>query len=148
MCLLFQLGKDRSVHLPYDVQEKLDILHSSGSSAEKQCSHEGLMDLNEVNYLITSIFPSDTMSDMVEYWKHFLSLCDALFLSIHANHCTNAFQDLIDNQRVILAWFTIYHNNQYSRWLPYFWSALNNLPRDRESFLGENYAHSLTGNPY
>ena len=31
-CLLFQLLKDKSVHLPYDVEEKLDILRSSGSS--------------------------------------------------------------------------------------------------------------------
>ena len=30
--LLFQLLKDKSFHLPYDVQEKLDILRSSGSS--------------------------------------------------------------------------------------------------------------------
>ena len=74
-------------------------------------------------------------------------MCDALFLSIHANHCTNAFQDLIDSQQAMLPWLTIYDNNQYSRWLPYFWSVLANLPRNRESFLEENDAHSLTGNP-
>ena len=43
---------------------------------------------------------------------------------------------------------TIYDNSQYSRWLPYFWLVLTNLPRDRKSFLKENYAHSLTDNPY
>ena len=101
-CLIFQLLKDKSVHLSYDVQEKLDILRSCGSFVEKECSHEELMDLNEVNDLITSIFLSVPMSDMAEYWKEFLSMCDALFLSIHANHCTNAFQDLIDSQLAML----------------------------------------------
>ena len=148
MCLAFQLLKNKSVHLPYVVQEKLDILRSSGSSLEKECIHEKLMDLNEINDLVTGIFPSATMSNMAEYWKDFLSMCDALFLSIHANHCTNAFQDLIDSQQAMLPWLTIYDNNQYSRWLPYFWSVLTNLPRNRESSLEENDAHSLTGNPY
>ena len=60
------------------------------------------MDLNEVNDLIAGIFPSVTMSDMAEYWKDFLSMCDALFLFIHANPCTNAFQDLIDSQQIML----------------------------------------------
>ena len=45
-------------------------------------------------------------------------------------------------------WLTIYDNNKYFRWLPYFWSVLTNIPRDRESFLEENYAHSFTGSPY
>ena len=41
------------------------------------------------------------MSDMAEYSKEFLSMFDALFLSIHANHCTNVFQDLIYSQPAI-----------------------------------------------
>ena len=65
--LLFQLLKNKSVHLPYYVQEKLDILCSSGISVENECSHEEFMDLNKVNDLITGIFPSATISDMVEY---------------------------------------------------------------------------------
>ena len=146
--LFFQSLKGKSVHLLYDAREKLDVLQYSRSSVEKECSHEELMDLNEINDLITGIFPSFTMSDIAEYCKDFLSMCDTLFVSIHANHFTNAFQDLIDSQRSMLPWLTIYDNNQYSRWLPYFWSVLTNLLRDRECFLEENYAHSLTGNPY
>ena len=88
------------------------------------------------------------MSNMAEYWKCFLSLCDAFFLSIHANHCTNAFQDMIDSQPALLPWLTIYDNNQYSRWIPYFWSVLTNFQRDWENLLEENYAHLLTGNPH
>ena len=84
------------------VQEKLDILRSSGISVENECSHEEFMDLKKVNDLITGIFPSATISDMVEYWKKFWSICDALFLSIYANHCSNAFQDSINSQRAIL----------------------------------------------
>ena len=57
------------------------------------------------------------------------------------------FKDLIDSQRAMLPWLTIYDNNQYSRCLPYFSSVLTDLPRDWERFL-ENYADSLTGNPY
>ena len=55
------------------------------------------MYLNNVNYLITDTFLSVTMSDMAEYWKDFSSMCDALFSSIPANHCTNTFQDLTDS---------------------------------------------------
>ena len=88
------------------------------------------MDLNEVSDLITRIFPSVTMSDIVKYWKNFLSMYDALFLSINANHCTNVFQDLIDSQQTMLPWLTIYDYNQYSRWLPYFWSVLPSLLRE------------------
>ena len=74
---------------------------------------------------------------MAEYWKVFLSMCDALFLSIYANHCINVFQDLVDCQQVVLPWLTIYDNNQCSCWLPYFWLVLTNY-----------HAHSLTGNSY
>ena len=140
VCLLFQLLKDKSAHLLYGVQEKLDILRSYGSSVEKQCSHEELMDLNEMNDLITGIFPFSTISNIAEYWKDFLSMCDAFFLSVHDNHCTNAFQDLIDSQRAKLPSLTIYDKNQYSRWLPYFWSVLTNIQRNRESFWEENYS--------
>ena len=86
-----QLIQDKSVHHPYYAQENWDILHSSGRSVEKGNSHEELMDFYEINDLIADIFPSVTMSDMAEYSKEFLSMFDALFLSIHANHCTNAF---------------------------------------------------------
>ena len=55
------------------------------------------------------------MSDMGEYWKDFLSVCNDFFLSIHANHCTNAFKDLTESQRVMLPWLAIYDNNQYFR---------------------------------
>ena len=68
-CLLFLLLEDKSVCLLYDVQEKLDILRSSGSTVEKRYSHEELIDLNKVNDLITDIFLSVTMSDMAEYWQ-------------------------------------------------------------------------------
>ena len=114
-CLPFQLLKDKSVHLQYDAQVKLDILLSPGTSVEKECNHEELMGFNEINDLITGIFPSVTMSDMAEYWKDFLSMCHTLFLPIHANHCTNAFQDLIDSQWVKIQWLTVPDNNQYSR---------------------------------
>ena len=73
------------------------------------------MDLSEINDLITGFFRSVTMSDMGEYWKDFLSVCNAFFLSIHANHCTNAFKDLTESQRVMLPWLAIYDNNQYFR---------------------------------
>ena len=82
-CVFFQLLKGKPVHLPCDVQEKLDILRRSGSSAEKEWNHEELMDLNEVNDLITGIFTSVTMFDMAEYWKDFLSCvmpCFYLFM--------------------------------------------------------------------
>ena len=54
-------------------------------------------------------------------------LCFYLFM-----YCTNALQDLIDSQGVMLPWLTIYNNNQYSRWLTIFWSVFTNLPRDQE----------------
>ena len=48
---------------------------------------------------------------LVEYWKDFLSMSDALFLSIHANHCTNAFQGLTDSQWTMLPWLKVHDNN-------------------------------------
>ena len=84
---LFKKLKEKSVHLKYDVQEKLDVLRSSGSSAEKECSHKELMDLNKVHDFITGIFFwSTTMSNMTEYWKNVIPMCDALFLSTYADH--------------------------------------------------------------
>ena len=126
----------------------MHILRSSRTSVEKAYSHQELLDLNDLNDLITGIVPPVTMSDMAEYWKDILSMCESLFPSIPAHHCTNAFQDLIDSQRAMVPWLTIYDNNQYSCWLPYFGSVLKNLLMDRENFSEENYAHSLTGNPY
>ena len=35
-CRLFQLLKDKSIHVPYDVQKKLDFPRSSGSFVEKE----------------------------------------------------------------------------------------------------------------
>ena len=68
-CLPFQLLNDKSVHPLYDVQEKLNILGSSGSFVEKEWNwfHDELMDLNEVNDLFTDTFLSVIMSDMTEY---------------------------------------------------------------------------------
>ena len=41
---------------------------------------------------------------MARYLKDILSICgDVLFLYIHTNHRTNAFQDLIDSQQAMLS---------------------------------------------
>ena len=128
--------KDKYLNLSNNRKGKLDILRKSGSSVEKKCNHEELMEFDEVNSLTTCLFSSVTVSDMADFWKDFLSMCDALFLSIHANHCTDNFQDLIDSQRAMLPWLTIYDNNQCSRWLPYFWLVLSNLPKGSREFLG------------
>ena len=71
------------------------------------------MDLNEINDFITGIFPSVTMSDMAEYWKDFFSMCDALFYLFMLTIVLMHFKDLIDSQRAMLPWLTIYDNNQY-----------------------------------
>ena len=67
----YECLKNKSVHLPYDVHEKLYILRTSESSIEKECSHEELMDFNKINDLTTGIFSSVIMSCMAEYWKVF-----------------------------------------------------------------------------
>ena len=90
------------------------------------------MDLNKVNDIITGIFAPD-MSDVAEYWKDFLFIV-VLFLSIHAHCGTNTFQDLIDSQRATIPWFTIYDNNQYSRWLPYFLVSACKSPKVSREF--------------
>ena len=68
------------------------------------------MDLNEINDFITGIFPSVTMSDMAEYWKDFFSMCDALFYLFMLTIVLMHFKDLIDSQRAMLPWLTIYDN--------------------------------------
>ena len=55
-CLIFQLLKDKYFNLSYDVQKKLDILRSSGTLLEKDCSHKELLDLKEVDDLVSNIF--------------------------------------------------------------------------------------------
>ena len=132
----------------FDVLEKVVILRSFKSSIEKKYSHDELMDLNEVTDLINSIFRPVIMSDITEYWKDLLCICDSFFLFIHGNHCTNAFPDLLESQQTMPLWLKIHDNDQYSCWLPYFWLLLTNLPRNRERFLEENYPHSLNGNQY
>ena len=106
------------------------------------------MESEELDDLVRRTFDSIPKTDMADYWVDYLHMCDALFLSTHANHSATNFQDLIDSQRAMLPWLTIYDNNQYSRWLPYFWSMLSALPANRRNFLENNFAHSLTGNPY
>ena len=75
-------------------------------------------------------------------------MSNALFISIYTNHCTNAFQYLIDRQRVMLPWLPVYDNNQYSCRLPYFSQCLQIFERYRESFLEETNSHSSTANSY
>ena len=75
-------------------------------------------------------------------------MSDALLISIYTNHCTNAFEYLIDRQRVMLPWLTVYDNNQYSCRLSYFGQCLQIFQRYRESFLEETNAHSSTVNSY
>ena len=147
-CLIYELLKDKASKLSGEVQQMLDILHGINTSEAKACSHNELMEHAELTELISNMFAAVPSSDMADYWKDFLSMCDALFLSIHANHVVNSFDDLINSQHAILPWLTIYDNNQYSRWLPYFWSVLSTLPEERQQFLERNYSHSLTGHPY
>ena len=85
----------------FDFEEKVVILRSFKSSIEKKYSHDELMDLNEINDLITSMFPPVIMSDMAEHWKDLLCICDSFFLFIHGNQPTNAFLDLLESQQTM-----------------------------------------------
>ena len=48
----------------------------------------------------------------------------------------------------MLPWMLAYDRLKYGRWLPDFWAMLLNLPVDQFKFLQENFAQSLSGNPY
>ena len=75
------------------------------------------MESEELDDLVRRTFDLIPKTDMADYWVDYLHMCDALFLSTHANHSATNLQDLIDSQRAMLPWLTIYDNNQYSRWL-------------------------------
>jgi hypothetical protein len=111
-------------------------------------SYEELMENEEIENLVASTFESISMTDMAVFWLDFLQMCDALFLSTHANHAAKNLQDMVDSQRAMLPWLGAYDNNNYFRWLPHFWSMLSSLPPDRRNYLEQNFAHSITGNPY
>ena len=87
------------------------------------------------------------MGDMAVYWKDFLDMAGALLQSMHAIHSVN-FDEYVRSVRAMLPWMLGYDRLKYGRWLPDFWTTLLNLPPDQFDFLQENFAQSLTGNPY
>ena len=87
------------------------------------------------------------MGDMAVYWKDFLDMAGALLQSMHAIHSVN-FDEYVRSVRAMLPWMLGYDRLKYGRWLPDFWTTLLNLPPDQFAFLQENFAQSLTGNPY
>ena len=83
-------------------------------------SHEKLIQNEELDNLVKRTFDSMPKTDMADYWADYLKMCDALFSSTHANQSATNLQDLIDGQRAMLPWITIYDNNHYSRYLQGF----------------------------
>ena len=134
-CFFHQLFSSSISELSSDLKQHLEMLRN-GSAQIKRQFHDELMESEELDGLVRR-------TDMADYWMDYLHMCGAMFLSTHANHSATNLQDLIDSQRAMLPWLTIYDNNKYSRWLPYF-----ALPANRRNFLENNFAHSLTGNPY
>ena len=42
----------------------------------------------------------------------------------------------------------VYDQTNYGRWLPHFWAMLFSLPSEQTGFISNNFALSMTGNPY
>ena len=79
-----------------EVQQTSEILGSTDTYKTKADSYKELTENAELDELVTNMFATVPNTDMVNYWKDFLWMCDALFLSIHANH------DLINSQHAML----------------------------------------------
>ena len=74
-------------------------------------------------------------------------MAGAILQSMHAIHTVN-FDEYMRSVRIILPWMHTYDKLKYGRWLPDFWVMLLNLTTDQFAFLRENFARSITGNPY
>ena len=74
-------------------------------------------------------------------------MADALFMSVHACHAVD-FDEYVVSVRAMLPWMVSYDKQKYGKALPDFSAYLINLPPDEHAFLRENFALSLTGNPY
>ena len=84
---------------------------------------------------------------MVDYWRYFLTMMDALMQNVHAVYLCN-WDEYVSSLRAMLPWMTAYDDNRYGRWLPDFWAMLTTLPADQVAFLRTDFSQSITGNPY
>ena len=144
--LISKLLKD--VNLSAETKKKLDMLRDTTQDQEtRSAAHEALMGETEISDLVNNIFNHVDGSDMADYWKDFLDMTDALMQSVHACHTVD-FDEYVSSVRAMLPWIYAYDKQNYGRWLSDFWVVLINVTEDQLNFLRENFAQSVTGNPY
>ena len=148
--LISKLLIDNPPNLTAKTKEKLCILRDTSNDQEtRAAAHESLMEEEEISKIVNNIlaFCKNEETDMANYWKDFLEMADALLQSVHAVHTVDL-SEYINSVRAMLPWMLAYDKQKYGRWLPDFWAMILNLPADQFTFLKENFAQSITGNPY
>ena len=147
--LITNILRYKVMNLEPETKRKLEILRDTTADQEtRKAAHDELEEDEEITKLVNRMFQDmEDMVDMVAYWKDFLDMAAALLQSMHAIHSVN-FDEYVRSVRAMLPWMLGYDRLKYGRWLPDFWTTLLNLPPDQFAFLQENFAQSLTGNPY
>lgn len=137
------------LNLKTETRQKLEMLRDTAADqTTHKAAHDELEEDEEITQLVDKIFQDmEDMGDMAAYWKDFLEMAGAVLQSIHAIHTVD-FDEYVRSVRAMLPWMLGYDRLKYGRWLPDFWTMLLNLPPDQFAFLQENFAQSVTGNPY
>ena len=132
-----------------EVKQRLAILRDTEANDQetRARAHEELIEMEEIEKLVDDVVSGLDESDMGSFWVDFMEMCDPLFMNAHACHAVE-FDEFVVSLRAFLPWMLTYDKNKYGRALPDFWTYLVNLPPEKYEFMRENFALSLTGNPY
>ena len=100
-----------------------------------------------IDNLICSMFQDLEVSDMANYWIHFMSMVEVLMMNVYAVHTCN-WEEYIISLRELMPWLVVYDQTNYARWLPDFWAKLYSLNTEQKQFFSSSFAQSMTGKPY
>lgn len=134
--LISQLVQSSYVfYLADETKEILEILrHMSQSEVSRADAHAALQDDVNLEGLIANLLNQMEGSDMVDYWRDFLTMTDAVMQNVHAVHICN-WDEYVTSLHAMLPWMVAYDNNRNERWLPDLWAMLTTFPADKVAFL-------------
>jgi hypothetical protein len=73
----------------------------------------------ELERFIANLLNHVVVSEMVCYWRDFVTLLDALVPNVHAVH-NSIYRDYFSSLHIMLLWLVAFYNNRYGRWLSDF----------------------------
>ena len=146
---LMHLLLSRESQLKTPTMDRLAILRDTSANSQEILStaYQELEEDPVIDTLISNMFGKIESTDMATYWLEFMEMVEILMMNVFAVHTCNWDEYLI-SLRKMMPWMVIYDQTHYGRWLPQFWAMLVSLPPDKTMFFAENFAQSITGNPY